>query len=350
MDGVAEVYQRFATLEAAGVSPIFEAWARGVSEDPEICALIASLPGSKRQPNLVFAVARLLGAPERKYAPFRNWLVTHWSEVVPVATARSTQTNEAARCAVLLPVLSRLEGPLSLIEAGASAGLCLYPDRYSYRYDVGDRVVALDPGPGPSDVTIPCLIDQTALPAQLPDVVWRAGVDLNPLDVHDPEQMDWLEALVWPEHDERRSRLRRAGRIAAAEPAQLVRGDLLETIPELIAQAPEGSTVVVFHSAVLVYLQAEDRRRFVALMGAYPAVVWISNEGAGVLPSVAEQVRKPINGRTIVAVNGKACGLAGPHGQSYESLWEPARAVRPEHGEKPHQPAKPVSHHKESTQ
>ena len=181
-------------------------------------------------------------------------------------------------------------------------------------------MVALDPGSGPSNVAIPCLIDETALPAQLPDVVWRAGVDLNPLNVHDPEQMAWLEALVWPEHEERRNRLRGASRIAAAEPAQLVRGDLLETVPALIAQAPEGSTVVVFHSAVLVYLQAEDRRRFVELMEAYPDVVWISNEGAGVLPSVAEQVRKPVNGRTIVAVNGKACGLAGPHGQSYESL------------------------------
>lgn len=47
--------------------------------------------------------------------------------------------------------------------------------------------------------------------------------------------------------------------------------------------------------------------------------VWISNEGAGVLPTVTEQVHRPVKGRTILAVNGRAHALVGPHGQSYES-------------------------------
>ena len=51
---------------------------------------------------------------------------------------RRTQTNEPRRCATLLPALAQLDGPLALLEVGASAGLCLYPDRYSYRYDGGD--------------------------------------------------------------------------------------------------------------------------------------------------------------------------------------------------------------------
>ena len=81
----------------------------------------------------MFAAARHLGAPEGPYAPFRSWLVSKWADVVGVVASRSTQTNEAARCAVLLPPLSRVDGDVALIEAGASAGLTLYPDRYSYR-------------------------------------------------------------------------------------------------------------------------------------------------------------------------------------------------------------------------
>ena len=42
---------------------------------------------------------------------------------------RSTQTNEAGRCAALLPVLALLPQPLALLEVGTSAGLCLFPDR-----------------------------------------------------------------------------------------------------------------------------------------------------------------------------------------------------------------------------
>jgi len=58
--------------------------------------------------------------------------------------ARRTQTNEAARCAVLLPALALLPGPLALIVVGASAGLTLLVDRYSYDYE-GHLVAGADP-------------------------------------------------------------------------------------------------------------------------------------------------------------------------------------------------------------
>ena len=317
---IAAGYRRFADVEAKGVSDIYFEWALGVAADDELTDLIGRLPAGKRQPNLVFAAARYLGAPVGPYRAFREWFVEHWDATVPVILARATQTNEAARCAVLLPILSRLPGPLVLIEAGASAGLCLFPDRYSYRYDVDGRVIALDPADGPSAVQIPCAIDETALPTQLPEVAWRAGVDLNPLDASDDEQMAWLDTLIWPEHDARRERLREAARIAASDPPELVRGDLLTGIPQLIARAPAGAHVVVFHSAVLVYLDPERREEFARRMLALENVTWISNEGAGVLPAVADQIDTPADGRLILSVDGKPVALTGPHGQSYTTL------------------------------
>jgi hypothetical protein len=316
----AEVYRRFAQLEARTVSPVFFDWASSIAEDRDVLDLIASLPRHKRQPNLVFAAARLKGAPVGPYAGFRLWLLAHWAEVQPVVLERSTQTNEAGRCAVLLPVLSRLEGPLALIEAGASAGLCLFPDRYSYRYSTGDKIVSLDPAAGPSAVELSCEIDAASVPERLPEIVSRAGVDLNPLDVRDPSQAEWLETLIWPEHGDRRIRLRAAAAVASVDPPTLLRGDLIETIPKLVAEAPRGATVVVFHSAVLVYLEPERRAQFVELMRSMTEVTWVSNEGERVLPAVAEQLTAPARGRTVVAVNGRPRALVGPHGQSYEPL------------------------------
>lgn len=112
---LADGYRRFAELEAAGVSEIYFDWATGIADDPAVLDLIAALPGIKRQPNLVFAAARFLGAPAGPYSDFRDWLIEHWEAVIPVIMVRSTQTNEAARCAVLLPVLEQLDGPLALI-------------------------------------------------------------------------------------------------------------------------------------------------------------------------------------------------------------------------------------------
>ena len=325
-----DYYGKFARLEASGTSPIYTAWAEGVAADDEVIALLLELPRPKRQANLLFAAARHLGAGEGTYADLRAWLLRHWNDVRELMLARSTQTNEAGRCATLLPALARIPGPLALMEVGASAGLCLYPDRYSYRFTVTGAVGAefaqsttLDPADGPSAVVLDCELTNISVPERLPEVAWRAGIDLNPLDITDVDQREWLTSLIWPEHEARRERLLAAASIAAADPPHLVRGDLLDTVESLLAEVPAGTQPVVFHSAVLAYVDAEVRACFASLMRSRDDVVWISNEGAGVLPDTPAQLETlgvEADGRFVLSVDGRAVALTGPHGQSYTGL------------------------------
>lgn len=325
-----DYYGKFARLEASGTSPIYTAWAEGVAADDDVIALLLELPRPKRQANLLFAAARHLGAGEGTYADLRAWLLRHWNDVRELMLARSTQTNEAGRCATLLPALARIPGPLALMEVGASAGLCLYPDRYSYRFTVTGAVGAefaqsttLDPADGPSAVVLDCELTNISVPERLPEVAWRAGIDLNPLDITDVDQREWLTSLIWPEHEARRERLLAAASIAAADPPHLVRGDLLDTVESLLAEVPAGTQPVVFHSAVLAYVDAEVRACFASLMRSRDDVVWISNEGAGVLPDTPAQLETlgvEADGRFVLSVDGRAVALTGPHGQSYTGL------------------------------
>jgi hypothetical protein len=313
----ADWYRRFGELEARGNSPIFEQWALGVATDDDILALLETLPLQKRQPNLVFACARLLGAPVGDYAALRSWLLANWTAVADEAQKRSTQTNEPRRCATLLPALALLPGPLALLEVGASAGLCLYPDRYSYRYDGGD---ILDPAAGRSSVLLEsATTDNAPVPTALPDIVWRAGIDTNPLDVRNDDDMLWLETLLWPEQHERRQRLQAAVEIARADPPRLVRGDAIDALAGLVAEAPDEATLVIVASAVLVYLVAADRARFVDTVAATGAD-WISLEGYGALPAVAAAMPGELpegngKGRFVLALNQKPLAWTGPHGQ-----------------------------------
>lgn len=318
-----EYYRKFALLEAAESSPIYTQWARGVAEDEVIIARLLELPTPKRQANLLFAAARHLGAGNGDYSSLREWLLKNWGPTRELMLARSTQTNEAGRCAVLLPALAQLSGPLSLIEVGASAGLCLYPDRYSYTYRSESGITRCDPVTGPSSVTLDCELRHAAPPTRVPEVAWRAGIDLNPIDIADTDQQKWLQSLIWPEHDGRRARLSAAAELVAADPPRLVPGDLLDTVESLAAEAPANTQTVVFHSAVLAYVEPAVRERFAALMREREDIVWISNEGGGVLPDVLAQVSdlgvQP-DGRFVLAVDGRATALTGPHGQSYEGL------------------------------
>ena len=113
-------------------------------------------------------------------------------------------------------------------------------------------------------------------------MVWRAGLDLNPLDVTNPADLAWLDALIWPEHAHRRARLRAAAALATAEPPLLVRGDLVDDLPALAAQAPADATLVVFHTSVLYQVPPPRREAFTRMVRALPGH-WIANEDPDVL-------------------------------------------------------------------
>jgi len=316
LEKTADWYRRFRLLETPGQSGLYADWADGVQNDAELLGLIITLPRPKRQPNLVFACARLLGAPLTGYGHFRRWLLEHWPAVAAEARLRSTQTNEPRRLTAIMPVLAGIGPRLALLEVGASAGLCLYPDRYSYDYS-GRRV---DPVDGPSTVLLSA--DTTGpvpLPAHPPEVVWRAGLDLNPLNVHSDDDVRWLQTLVWPEQTERRRRLDAALAIARRDPPLLVRGDAAADLTALVARAPDGVPLVIVSPAVLVYLAPEQRTVFAERVRGLGR--WISLDGAGVLPQVdALLPEPPVPGDFTVSLDGRPVARCGPHGQSLDWL------------------------------
>lgn len=328
-DPIAAVYDDFGRRWAHGTSPLYEDWATGIAADAVVLDLLHALPHSKQQPNLIFAAARWAGAPLVPYADMRDWLVAEWTRVKGIALTRATQTNEVNRCATTVPVLSRLDGPLALLEVGTAAGLCLFPDRYSYVYATPDGARTLSPDSGESSVQLACRLDHAdAAPTRLPEVVWRRGIDLNPIDTTDADSIDWLATLVWPgpDHDARVARLRAAAELVAKDPPAIVRGDLLERLTDVAASSPADATLVVFHSAVLLYLDAGQRRRFADLVGGLGDtigrhVVWLSNETKGTLPEI--DARIPVDLETahrfVQTVDAVPVALAGQHGAVYET-------------------------------
>jgi hypothetical protein len=120
-----------------------------------------------------------------------------------------------------LPALAGLPGPLTLIEVGASAGLTLLFDRYSYDYD-GARLSGSDPD-APMLRCSRLGHVPAPIPERMPEIAWRAGLDLNPLDVTSEEDVLWLSCLVWPGEGNRRERLDAAVMSARRDPPGVYR-------------------------------------------------------------------------------------------------------------------------------
>jgi hypothetical protein len=304
---VVREYQAFARWEAHGRSAAYESLGEAVAADAGLVEFIASLPPAKQQPQLLFGAARyLLGAPPLIEA-LRDLITRSTAELTRVIMTRRTQTNEPARCAILLPALAQLPQPLALIEVGASAGLTLLFDRYSYDY--GGHFLA---GADPAAPTLRCEPrGPVPLPSRLPDIAWRAGLDLNPLDVTNDDDVRWLSCLVWPGESDRAQRLAAAIAAARRDPPAVHRGDLRTDLPALVSQAPPGAHVVIYHSSVLYQVPAEHRAEFAAVVRGLDAS-WLSSEAPGVVPGTSRASSDDME--CVLARDGEAIGFADSHG------------------------------------
>ena len=325
-DAVQQRFARFARDEAPGRSALYEEWAGGIATDPEVQEVLARIPENRRQPPLVFAVARLLGAVLGPYAGLRDFLLSHADELVAECTARQLQTNAPLRLAALLPVLSEIDGPIALLEVGASAGLCLYPDRYSYRFRGADGTLraALDPADGTSTVILESRVSGELPALRMPDVVWRAGIDLAPLDASDERDRRWLRGLVWPGETGREARIEAALDVAASSPPRLVAGDALAGIDALAAEAPDGATLVITTPGVLVHLPRVDRNALIERITRLPAR-WITIDPPGLLDVWEPPVEVAQWEGFVVALDGRVRAAADPLGRWWE--WRAGRSA-----------------------
>ena len=273
------------------------------------------MPVAKWQANLLLGVVRYLyGTPETPQE-FVSLVLHRQDEIATVMASRVTQTNEPARCATLLPVLAGLPQPLALLEVGAAAGLCLLPDYYAYDYGVG-RVAPNVLTDLPPPVFACRAGASTPVPQRNVDVVWRAGLDLHPVDLGDEAEVRWLEALVWPGEEYRLPRLKAACEIARAHHPGVIQGDLRTDLPTLASHAPPEATLVVFHTAVLAYVPEPRERSEFAQSVSDCGAVWIANEGPQNTPGVSEHVinEHPDRDAFLLCVDGMPTAWTDGHG------------------------------------
>jgi hypothetical protein len=288
-------------------SPLYHRLALAIAEDAELLALAALAQPGQPPPNMLLGAAhdlllRGVGHPLAAYYPtlggrrrpddgaltaFRDLCRAHRGAVETLLATRRTQTNETRRCAYLLPAfaeVARMAGglPLALIEIGPSAGLNLNWDRYGYDY--GDGRIYGDPS---SPVRVKTELRgprRPPIPAQMPPVAWRLGVELSPVELDDPAAVRWLEALIWPEHVGRVEQLRAALAVARRHPPAVVAGDALVLLPELMRQAPAEAALCVYHTHVTYQFSEEGRARLDELLaeaGVARPLFRLSCEGFG---------------------------------------------------------------------
>ncbi len=321
---LARVYRRFAEADHPDASPLYKRVALALSESDEALRAIESAPPRKRKPAVILAAlhdlalagrAPALAAAYAAAAPAGDTpaaaaidTLLHMTDAVAdIALRRPVRADETGRHAVLYPAIAeaaRRAGAkaVGLIDIGRSAALNLSVDRVGITYTNGPSL-----GDPSSPVQLSSRIAQhRPVPSQvIPEVIARIGVDLDPIDVTDPDDARWLRACLPPDQPERLARLNAEMALAAAAPPQLQRGDPVDLLPDAIARVPKHALPVVTTTWALSQFSLQVRQRFLRHLGqaaAGRAVAWVSAEGVGVAPTIPTLGDRPASGHSIIGL------------------------------------------------
>ncbi|HEX3790897.1 MAG TPA: DUF2332 domain-containing protein [Pseudonocardiaceae bacterium] len=319
---LAQVYQHFGAVDAAGTSPLYERVALALSASAEALRAIETVPARKRHPTVILAALHdlvLAGRAPALAAAYASadgdaaagaaidTLLRLTESVAAIAVRRQPRTDETGRCAVLYPAITEAAHrvgatAVGLIDVGCSAGLNLTVDRVGIAYSNGQSL-----GDASSPVRFRCSVvgDRPVPLRAMPEVVARIGVDLDPVDVTDAADARWLRACWWPDQPEAIARLDAELALAAAVPPLLLCGDAVELLPDAIARVPAAALPVVITTWALARFPLESRLRFLHRLdeaAAGRAVAWVSAEGVGVAPAIPTLGDRRASGHSIIGL------------------------------------------------
>lgn len=193
------------------------------------------------------------------------------------------QTNEVRRSAALMAgasvVAEHFDLPVVLSELGASGGLNLMWDHYALSLP-GAQSTPPDPA-----LTLSPDWEGPLPPMTRPRIAARAGVDLNPLDPGDSQDLLRLTAYLWPDQPHRLALTRAA---AAIMDAPLDRGDAIDWLAARLQAVPGGHVHLIQHTVAWQYFPAAAQTRGRALIEAAgkaatetSPLAWLSMESDG---------------------------------------------------------------------
>ena len=281
------------------------------------------------------------------FPAFRAFCAERLDDIAELCQGRRYQMNEVARCTqIAVGIAAASAGsadPVALVDLGTGAGLGLQLDRYRYRFGTGTY------GPAEASLTLACEIRGPVAPppASLPPVTTRVGVDLDPVDLADPEARAWLQACAPPEASAL-SRLAAAVDIARRHPATIIAGDAVDVLPRVLASIPAEQRIIVVDAYTAVFLPRQRQAELADVLAEAAQarrVTWISLDplvplgpagrdsvqGLALPPALIRDYQQGgvfavLGARTFDGTSDRGCllGRAHPSGEWIEWLNEPS--------------------------
>jgi len=266
-------------------SLLYSRLAQGIGDDEELKALAARAHLGQPHANMILGAVHFLllrGAEHRlkrfygsvggvaeaqgedPFPDFRDFVLRHRAALEPLIATRVTNTNEIGRSALLHPgfraIAAQVRAPLSLIEIGPSAGLNLIWDSYGVNYRKDAAIVAKVNQAAALVIEAELKGERLPPSGPAPEIGARIGLELNPVNLADADDRDWLRALIWPDQAARLKRLDSAIALFMTHQPPIRAGDALALLPDALAAVPRGHVACVYHTIAVYQFSREMKQ------------------------------------------------------------------------------------------
>ncbi|MGD9981208.1 MAG: DUF2332 domain-containing protein [Hyphomonadaceae bacterium] len=228
------------------------------------------------------------------------------------------QTNETRRSIALLAAFLTFAqtwpGEIDMLEIGASAGLNMNWDLYTYKTKSWTWGVE-----GPVQITTDWHGSPPPIEAGV-NLRHRAACDLNPLDIGDDADRLQLKSYIWPDQPERLARFDGAVALARETGVHVERADAAEWLSRKLAQRAGDAATIVYHSVFLQYPPREARAAIVdaiasagARASASAPLAWVRLEPEALTDNVRDSPRMVIDITTWPGARRRIIGYTDGH-------------------------------------
>ncbi len=230
------------------------------------------------------------------------------------------QTNETRRSigllAAFLSFAENWKGEVDMLEIGASAGLNLNWDLYTYKTKSWAWGAE-----GPVQIDT----DWNGPPPPIADIAVRnrAACDLNPLDISDENQRLQLRSYVWPDQPDRLARFDGAVALARETGVRVERADAAQWLVKKLSARADDAATIVYHSVFLQYPPREARDAIVEAIRSAGAraterapLAWVRLEPEALTDDVRDSPRMVIDVTTWPGARRRIVGYTDGHVRS----------------------------------
>lgn len=174
---------------------------------------------------------------------------SHFSDILGDIERFNLKKNIVERSSVLVPVFQHIiklsgQEQFNVVELGSNGGLLLNYDWYGYTFnkkiEIGNT----------KDFNIKVKLngyDEGFDISNLAHPHKKVGITKNKIDLTLADEYFWLMSLYYPEETKRRKHFMKARKVFLEHPVEILEGDELILLPDVLATLPEDEAVILFH-------------------------------------------------------------------------------------------------------